>query len=352
MAVEVTVIKSNAIDLNFFQQLTAAMPEWFQHGGVVMWLLLLTSFLVTIVSLERAFSWVDYLLKKEHFPLNDCLAYLNKNEKQQALLCCQKLDTPALNMLKYGINSLPFSPHQKMNAYAKNQVNLMLQGQSLLRSAVLIALLLGFLGTTFSLVDSLNTLSQQNNNSLSALLGEISHALIATAAGVSVALFAFIPYQIFKIQADKLRDHLQNISGEFSYICQQKSLITNQISEIMALQEERLSTSLHATETVAEQSEMPYHYEFKEGSDEVNVSLHKEMKNLHKTSQSSLIDMYKDELNKAPKKKKKKHDVNAPSSLFEVHQNAVNEKQELYGVDEVKLQEQQEIASIERAKYL
>lgn len=356
MAVEVTVIKSTTVDLNFFQQFIAAMPEWFLQGGVVMWLLLLTSFLVTIVSLERAFSWFSYHLKKEHFPLNECLASLNKNEKQQALIHCQKLDTPALNMLKHGIDSLPFSPQQKMDAYAKNQVNLMLQGQALLRSAVIIAILLGFLGTALGLIESLNTLNQQNNSTLSALFGEISHALIATAAGLSVALFAYVPYQIFQNQAEKLKAHLQDISSEFSYICQQKSLVTNQISEIMALQEKRLGSSLHATETVAEQSEMPYHYEFKEGSDEVNVSLHKEMKDLHKTSQSSLIEMYKDTLNQGPQKRKRKRKNknadNSHSSLFETHQSAVNDEQELYGVDEVKLQEQQETAHLKKAENL
>lgn len=350
MAVEVTVIKSTAVELSFFQQLAASMPEWFQQGGVIMWLLLFTSFLVTIVSLERTFSWISYLLKKEHFPINDCFASLNKNDKQRALIFCQSLDTPALNMLKQGIKSLPFSPKERMHSYAKHQVNLMLQGQAFLRSAIFIALLLGFLGTLLGLIDTLNTLHQAGNNNLSALFGAIANALIASALGVSVALFAFIPYKTFQHQANKLDAHLQKISGEFNYICQQKSLITNQISEIMALQEKRLSSATQTTETVAEQSEMPYHYEFKEGSDEVNVSLHKEMKGLHKTSQSSLIDMYKDELQQSPKKKKRTN--NAHSSLFETHQDAVDEEQELYGVDEVKLQEQQETAHLKKADNL
>ena len=78
MAVEVTVIKSIAIEASFFQQIASTMPEWFQQGGVVMWLLLLTSFLVTIITLERTSSWITYQLKKEHGLINDCFASLNK----------------------------------------------------------------------------------------------------------------------------------------------------------------------------------------------------------------------------------------------------------------------------------
>ncbi|PKF63130.1 MotA/TolQ/ExbB proton channel family protein [Psychromonas sp. psych-6C06] len=348
MAVEVTVIKSTAVDPTLLQQVAGTMPEWFQQGGMVMWLLLLTSFVVTIITLERASAWVTYLLKKEHFLINDCFAALNKNEKEQALLCCQNLDTPALNMLKHGINSLPFSPKERMQSYAKHQVNVMAQGQPLLRSAVIIALILGLLGTILGLVDSLNSLSFQQETSLAAISGAVAHALIASASGLCVALFAFIPYKTFQTQSNKLNDHLQKISGDFDYICQQKSLVTNQISEIMALQEKRLSEAISTTETVAEQSEMPYHYEFKEGSDEVNVSLHEEMQDLQKTSQSSLIDMYKEELSASPRKRKK--GVNGPSSLFEMYKSAVNEDQELYGVNEVELQEQQETAHLKKVE--
>ena len=83
MTVGVTVIKSSAFDPSFLQQVASTMPEWFQQGGLVMWLLLLTSFLVTIITLERASSWVSYLMKKEHFLINDCFASLNKNDKKQ-----------------------------------------------------------------------------------------------------------------------------------------------------------------------------------------------------------------------------------------------------------------------------
>ena len=91
---------------------------------------------------------------------------------------------------------------------------------------------------------------------------------------------------------------------------------------------------------------MPYHYEFKEGSDEVNVSLHKDMTDLNKTSQSSIMDMYKDEL-KTPTRKRKVAD-DAPPSLLDRYQHSANEEQELYGIDEVSLQEQQETAHLKK----
>ena len=350
MAVEFTVIKSTAVAPTLIEQLTTMMPLWFQNGGIVMWLLLLTSFLVTILTLERSFSWMSYKMKKEHFKINECFAALNKKDKEQAMLSCLNLNTPALNMLKHGIQALPFSPEEKMQSYAKDQVNLMSLGQPLLRTLVVISLMLGAFGSVLSLINSLDSLSLHDDVSLSQILAAISHALIASASGIFVSLLAFIPYRILENQTDKLHAHLQTTRSEFNYICQQKTLVTNHMSDIMAQQEASANSEDNTNQTVAEHSEMPYHYEFKEGSDEVSVSLHEEMQDLHKTSQSSLLEMYKEELSGTSKKKKIADD--APISLMQMYDSAVDEAQELYGINEVDLQEQQENAHLTEADNL
>ncbi len=303
---------------SIFQEIQQTMPQWFQQGGIVMWLLLLASFLTSIVTLERIFVWINYHLKRERFVLHDCFASLNQHQKTDALKFCQKLDTPALNMLAHGINALPFSPNEIMESYAEKQISFMSRGQSLLDTVITLAPMLGILGTVLGIIDSFNILSLQGVENPTAVVGGIAQALISTAMGLSVALLALLPYNLFRSFIQKLTLRLESIGSEFYHVCHQKSLITNQMSEIMQIQEESLCESDSAetaADTVAEHSEMPYHYEFKEGSDEVDVSLHDEMKGLHKTTQASLVEMY---------------------------ESAVDNSKEFYGVDEVKLQEQQQ----------
>lgn len=289
-----------------------------------MWLLLLASFLSTIVTLERLFIWGNYHFKQERFPLRDCFAALNQLQKAAALQFCRKLDTPALNMLAHGINALPFSPNEKMESYAEKQISLMSRGQSLLDTVITLAPMLGILGTVLGIIDSFNILSLQGVENPTAVVGGIAQALISTAMGLVVALLALLPYNLFRSFIQKLTLHLECIGSEFYHICQQKSLITNQASSIMRIQQASLNEKDCAgseNDTVAEHSEMPYHYEFKEGSEEVNVTLHDEMKNIHKTTQASLIEMYA---------------------------GSANDKQEFYGIDEVKLQEQQETVPLHK----
>jgi len=300
------------------QQINQAMPLWFQQGGLIMWLLLLTSFLTTIVTLERCFVWTHYYFKKEHFPLLDCFAHLNKKEKTNALLACQRLDTPALNMLAFGINALPFSPNEKMESYAERQIHNMSRGQTLLDTVITLAPMLGILGTVLGIIHSFNILGSQGIDNPTEVVAGIAQALVSTAMGLSVALLALLPFNLFRSLLQKLTLHLEGVGSDFYHICQQKSLVTNELSDIMKIQEQSRAAKDNDQELkYAEQkdSDMPYHYEFKEGTDEVSVNLHDEMKELNKTSQESLVEMYA---------------------------CAVNEKQEYFGVDEIELQKQQE----------
>lgn len=310
MAIDSTSIITASFSI--MQQINQAMPLWFQQGGLVMWLLLLTSFLTTLVTLERCFVWCHYYLKKEHFALLDCFAYLNKKEKTNALLACQRLETPALNMLAFGINALPFSPNEKMESYAERQIHNMSRGQTLLDTVITLAPMLGILGTVLGIIHSFNILGSQGIDNPTEVVAGIAQALVSTAMGLSVALLALLPFNLFRSLLQKLTLHLEGVGSEFYHICHQKSLITNELSDIMKIQERSRATqdNEHKYE-VQKDSEMPYHYEFKEGTDEVSVNLHGEMKELNKTSQESLLEMYA---------------------------SAVNES----GVDEIELQKQQE----------
>ena len=280
-------------DASIFQTIQHTMPQWFQQGGVVMWLLLFASFLSTIVTLERLFIWINYFLKQERFSLRDCFAALNLSEKTQALQFSQQLDTPALNMLEHGINALPFSPNEKMESYAEQQISQMSRGQSLLDTVITMAPMLGILGTVLGIIDSFNILSLQGVDNPTAVVGGIAQALISTAMGLVVALFALLPYNLFRSFIQKLTLHLEIIGSEFNHICQQKSLISNQVSK--NAQEVCLDVNDVKTDTVSEHSEMPYHYEFKKGSDEVKVKLHTDSEHIQKPTQASLLEMYSEE---------------------------------------------------------
>ena len=309
----VNVISSPAVEISFLTQIAQAMPTWFLQGGIVMWLLLIFSFITTIVTLERLSIWMTYFPKQENNALQDCYAALNNYQKSDAQTFTNTLETPALIMLKQGILALPFSPEKKMQAYAAQEISLMSKGQSWLKVVFHSSPIIGLLGSTLVASSALTQAELPLNQIL-------INTLIPFSSGLLIALFAQLPYHLFQSFIKQLELRLTKVQSEFLYICQQKELITNKVSSIMKTQENSLMSDTikpnAETDTVADHSEMPYHYDFKEGSDEVKVTIHsQEMLDVEKPSQESLLDMYEDE---------------------------VACKHEYYGVNEVALQEQQE----------
>lgn len=264
-----------------FQEINQSMPHWFQQGGIVMWLLLLASFLTTTVTLERLFVWIFYSSKKERFAIHNCFASLNRLKPKEAQQFTQALNSPASNMLKEGLRALPFPANEKMENQAEKELSRMSRGQSLLDTVITLAPMLGILGTVLGIIDSFNILSLQGVDNPTAVVGGIAQALISTAMGLCVALLALLPYNLFRSFLQKLTLRLETVATEFNHICQQKRLITKEVSNIVKDQEKSLLTPTNNNE----RSEVPYYQKFTASGEE------------KKTSADSLMEMFEEEKN-------------------------------------------------------
>jgi biopolymer transport protein ExbB/TolQ len=284
--------------LSLLEPITQNMPPWFQAGGFIMWSLLLISFLITIVVLERVCFWIIYHRQKERFFLQECFAALYQQQKTDALLACQKLDTPALTMLRESISILPFSPKDKMFSDSKKQISLLSKGQSFLHSAIIVTPILGILGALISLINTFSAISIENSENTVVLLKAVTESLIPITASLIILLFAFIAQQIFRSQIHKVSLHFVSVRILFDHVCQQKNLIKNNVAEnlnTMAKQDDKAiseESEEYLSKSVSEQTHMPYHYEFSEETGEVNVSLHEQTEDIKRVSSSSIAEMY------------------------------------------------------------
>ncbi|WP_160063677.1 MotA/TolQ/ExbB proton channel family protein [Psychromonas sp. L1A2] len=300
MSITTSMPQSNFLSL--LDPIIQTMPTWFQEGGVVMWPLLLISFLITVVALERLYFWVIYHSQKERFLLQECFAALYNKQKTEALLVCKKLETPALKMISEGISMLPFPPKEKMLLDTKKQINLVSRGQSFLHKALIVTPILGILGTLINLINAFSSIELQESENIGVLLKTITESLIPIAASLIILLFILIPQQFFRTQIYKITLHLENVRSQFDHICLQKNLIRNNFSENMGtmvkndentLDEERKDCH---SKSVSEQTQMPYHYEFSEETGEINVSIHEQTEDIKRVPTSSIAEMYNNEL--------------------------------------------------------
>ncbi|MGJ8581583.1 MAG: MotA/TolQ/ExbB proton channel family protein [Psychromonas sp.] len=278
--------------LPWLDPITQNMPTWFQQGGSIMWLLLCVSIITIAVILERLFFWFIYKLQKERFIIQECLAALTRQQKTDALLACQSLNTPALTMLQEGINLLPLSPKERMDYAQKVQINLLSRGQKLLGSAMIIAPILGVSGALLILTQSFDMFSQNQIQESTIIIPSIAKALIPLTYSVAILLLVLIPQQLFRSLIIKQTLHLENIRHLFNYICLQHHLIQTPAKPITPSKE----IVEQESKPVSEQQDMPYHYEFSDETGEVNVTIHEQTEAIKKVPDSAIAQMYNQEL--------------------------------------------------------
>lgn len=184
------------------------IPVWFAQGGLLMWPLLICSLLLVTVTLERLCYWWRLSFRFNSAAIDTCLSLLARQQIVAARQEAEKSKDPALVMLNQAFNSptIDTIPLLLGNA-ANHQLSRMRRGQSVLDTIITLAPMLGILGTVIGIIQSFQVLGGSNIDDPAAVIGGIAQALVTTAAGLSVAVMALLPFNYFrsKVQEQALR---------------------------------------------------------------------------------------------------------------------------------------------------
>ena len=156
------------------------MKEIFLKGGPIMWPLLICSLLSLTISIERGLYWWKVKREKEAHRAARIFGMVADNDGD----CID--------------SSIEINGHREsMELAAEYEIESMSKGMDILDTIITMAPLLGILGTVLGIIDSFNMLANTGITDPVAATGGIAQALITTAAGLSVALVALIPFNYF-----------------------------------------------------------------------------------------------------------------------------------------------------------
>jgi biopolymer transport protein ExbB len=181
----------------------------FHDGGWMMYPIALCSFVVTVFSFERLL----YLRGGRVIPKPFVRRLIEMLEQQQidrdeALELCQKNPSPIAEIISAAVRRYgrPAIDVEQAVMDTGARVTTSLRKHLRLLSAVSnICPLLGLLGTVLGMIQAFNDISGANAMGRPELLaGGISQALLTTAAGLFVAIPAYIAYMYFTGRVDKL----------------------------------------------------------------------------------------------------------------------------------------------------
>ncbi|MFZ1752073.1 MAG: MotA/TolQ/ExbB proton channel family protein, partial [Saprospiraceae bacterium] len=186
-------------------------------------ILLVLSFLALYIFIER---WLT--IKKagnfdEHF-INNIRASVASGNIEGAKALCRATDTPAARMIEKGLMRIG-KPLKDIDAAIENVGNLEVfkleKNLSSLASISGAAPMIGFLGTVTGMILAFYNMSTQQNVTPSVLAGGIYQALITTAFGLVIGIFAFVGYNLLVSRVEKVIFQMEKTTIDFMDLLQE-----------------------------------------------------------------------------------------------------------------------------------
>jgi len=186
----------------------------FVQGGLMMYPLVVCSFLVMAVIIER---WLYFrsAAKLDSHMVTEVGSKLKNGEWKEAVEWCAGGQGIISAMLAQGLAE-PTSDRQQLEqeleGTATRLVAKLRYRLDLLDTIVTLAPLLGLLGTVTGMIQTFNVLTIKNGQPL-AITGGIGEALLATATGLCVAVLALVGHSYFTHRIDEIINTLEDAAN-------------------------------------------------------------------------------------------------------------------------------------------
>ncbi len=196
------------------------MWEIFQKGGPMMYLILLCSVISVGVLVERLYHLARARIDTQKF-MDDIISVIKRNKIVEALEMCNKTPGPIAHIIKAGIlkHDRP-KPEIKEAIEEAGQLEIprLEKNLGVLATIAHVTPLLGLLGTVMGMIRAFQVIQK---NALSMvpvnpgdLAGGIWESLLATTAGLAVAIPTYVAYNYLVSQVEGMVNSMETSSTD------------------------------------------------------------------------------------------------------------------------------------------
>ena len=194
------------------------MKEIFLKGGPLMYVILIFSIMGLTVIIEKLIYFFS-TEKGDYQKLRSQLkGFVNKNDISGAKAVCSLSRNSVSMVLAVILDNTKAERkvlEEKVKEVVLEQVTLLERFMWILKITATVTPLVGLLGTVMGMIKAFNVKAAQGVGNPEMLAGGISMALITTAAGLSVAIPAFVFYHYFDKKIDNIISEMEKASVEF-----------------------------------------------------------------------------------------------------------------------------------------
>ena len=194
----------------------------FRAGGPIMWPILIVSIIALMVVIERCFWWGARFFRRDPKRVEKVFTAIETGDVNEASKLARGSRDPVLRMLWNGLNHQHASLQGALQVAAGIEIKRAGRFLVVMDTLVTLAPLLGLLGTITGLMKSFGSLGNEEL-AVQAVTGGISEALIATACGLGIAIFALIPFNYFTSRVSNLEFELQTAATNLEVMLEANS---------------------------------------------------------------------------------------------------------------------------------
>ena len=173
-----------------------------------MWPILIVSIIGLTVVIERIFWWTGRWFRRDPKRIEKVFTAIENGDVTEASRLSRGSRDPVLRMMWNGLNHQHASLQGALQVAAGIEIKRAGRFLVVMDTLVTLAPLLGLLGTITGLIRSFSFLGNEEL-AVQAVTGGIAEALIATACGLGIAIFALIPFNFFTSRVSNLEFELQ-----------------------------------------------------------------------------------------------------------------------------------------------
>jgi len=188
--------------------LANAVIEFIVKGGPIMYPIVAVALFAVCVLVERLLWWLRLATRRSPRQLEEVYAALEAGDPDQAIARSEKTTDPVVRMIHHGLKH----PHSSMQGALEVAAGHELQNAGRFLGAmdtiVTLGPLLGLLGTVTGIMGSFSSIGG-DELAVEKVTGGIGEALIATAAGLGIAIATLIPMNWFHSRLARLQFDLE-----------------------------------------------------------------------------------------------------------------------------------------------
>src|ERR1700731_4062098 len=186
--------------------------ETFFKGGPVMYPLVAVLVIAVAVTLERLVWWIVQTARRDPGKLDKVYAALEQGNVPAAINIARGSKDPLVRTVWHGLNHVHASVEGALQVASGVEIQRAGRFMSVMDTTITLAPLLGLLGTVTGIMGSFNFVGAADL-APAKVSGGIAEALIATACGLGIAIFALIFFNFFNARVARLQFELESTSN-------------------------------------------------------------------------------------------------------------------------------------------